>query len=154
MNSLRKGVAAALVALVAAIAAASCGGDDSTGPDSTTDISGNWNATATYNNAQLQTTCTFSGSVSLSQSGSNFTGQVSGSVLACTGPGGTTSGNADGPITGGQINGNAISYNNGECTYAGTITGSPANRAEGDVDCDVSIGGTSYPFTGTWLISR
>jgi hypothetical protein len=153
MNCPGKGVAAAFIAL-GAIAAVSCGGGDSTGPDSTRDIGGNWNGTATYNNAQLQITCTFSGSVSIVQSGTNFTGQVTGSVITCIGAGGASSGSGDGPITGGQVNGNTLSYSNGGCTYTGTITGTPANRVEGDVSCDVAIGGTTYPFDGTWQISR
>jgi hypothetical protein len=153
MIRLPKGVAAALGALGLAIAAGSCGGD-STGPESTRDVSGNWAATATYNNAQLQMTCTFSGSVSIVQSGTNFTGQVTGSVITCIGPGGASSGSGDGPITGGQVNGNALSYSDGVCAYTGTITGTPANRVEGDVSCDVAIGGTTYPFNGTWLFGR
>jgi hypothetical protein len=143
-----------LAAALGLILVASCGGD-SFAPNSTTrDINGNWTLAATYNNAQVQTTCTLNGSISIAQSGTSFTGQVSGSTTSCTGPGGTTSGSDDGPVTGGQINGNTLSYNDGGCTYTGTITGSPSNRVEGNVNCDVAIGGTTYPFNGTWLISR
>ena len=145
--------AAATCAAAGVLLVASCGGD-STGPNSTRDIEGNWTIAANYNNAQLQTTCTLNGSASIAQSGTTFTGQVTGSIVTCAGPGGTTSGNADGAVTGGQINGSTLSYNNGECSYTGTITGTPANRVEGDTDCDVAIGGTTYPFTGTWVLSR
>lgn len=152
MIRLRKSTAAVSAVLVVVVAGSSCDGD-STGPEAR-DISGDWTLTATYNSAQLQTTCTLDGLLSLDQSGSTFTGLVTGSLLTCSGPGGTTSSNADGPITGGQISGNTASYSDGECNYTGTISGSPANRVAGDVDCDVSIEGTTYPFTGTWQLSR
>jgi hypothetical protein len=144
---------AAACAAAGLVLVASCGGD-STGPNSTRDLNGNWTISANYNNAQLQTSCALNGSLSIAQSGTTFTGQVSGSILTCAGPGGNASGNADGPVTGGQINGNTVSYNNGECTYTGTITGSPANRAVGSTACSVAIGGTTYPFTGTFVVSR
>lgn len=153
MNWSSKSVVAVCVAMVLITAAVSCGGD-STGPNGSANIAGNWTLTANYNNAQSQTTCTLNGSASIAQSGTTFTGQVSGSVIACTNPGGTTSGSGDGPITGGQINGNTVSYSDGECTYTGTVSGSPANRVQGDVNCNVAVGGTTYPFTGTWQISR
>jgi len=143
---------AAACAAAGLVLVASCGGD-STGPNST-DLNGNWTIAATYNNAQLQTTCTLNGSLSIAQSGTTFTGQVSGSVLTCASPGGNASSNGDGPVTGGQINGNTVSYNDGQCTYTGTITGSPANRVEGSTACSVAIGGTAYPFTGTFVVSR
>jgi hypothetical protein len=151
MNRLAN-LAAACAATLGLVLAASCG--DSTGPNSTRDVNGNWTLAATYNSAQLQTTCTLNGSVSIAQTGTTFTGQVSGSVASCTGPGGTTSGSGDGPITGGQISGNTLSYSDVECTYTGTISGSPANRVDGSVSCNVAIGGTTYPFNGTWQISR
>ena len=155
MIPVRKHVATALGVVALLLLAPNCGGDSgSTGPGSTPDVTGNWTAVATYNNAQLQTTCTFNGSVSIAQSGTTFTGQVTGSVVTCVGPGGTASGNFDGPITGGQISGSTMNYSSGECTYTGTISGSPANRVQGNVSCNVAIGGTTYPFNGTWQISR
>ena len=145
---------ATCVAVVFSMAAASCGGGDSVGPNGTRDISGNWSLTANINSTQLQTTCTLDGVVAITQNGTTFTGQVSGSVVVCSGPGGTTSSSADGPVTGGQINGNEASYSDGQCTYTGTITGTPANRGQGNVNCSIPLGGTSYPFAGTWQISR
>ena len=80
--------------------------------------------------------------------------QVSGSAIQCTTPDGTASGTADGPLTGGQLNGNKVSYSDGECSYSGSITGNPPNRAQGNVNCSVPVAGTSYPFTGSWQLSR
>lgn len=154
MNTASRSAIATCVAVVFWMAAASCGGGDSVGPNATRDVSGNWNLTANINSSQLQTTCTLDGVVAITQNGATFTGQVSGSLVVCSGPGGTTSGSADGPVTGGQVNGNTMSYSDGQCTYTGTITGTPANRVQGIVNCNLPLGGTIYSFAGTWEASR
>lgn len=138
-----------LVGLALLVSACS---SDSTGP--TADLNGIWSLTASYNNAQTQTTCTLNGQATLAQSGSTFTGQVTGSVVSCANPSGTTVGNADGPLTGGQVHGTVASYSDGSCNYSGTVSGSPANRVQGSVSCQIASGGTTYPFTGTWQLSR
>jgi hypothetical protein len=130
-----------------------CGGDSS-GPNTPLSISGVWQLTANISNSSLSTTCVADGQVTISQSGQNFTGQVSGSTEVCSGPGGQASGSVDGSISGGQISGNSINYSDGTCTYTGTLTGSPPNRAQGNVSCSLPLQGQNFPFSGTWQISR
>jgi hypothetical protein len=132
---------------------AACGGE-STGPNSTANIGGTWQVVASISNAGLQLSCTASGVVSVSESGQNFTGQVSGSSETCTGPGGSISDTIDGPLTGGQISGSSVSYSDGDCTYTGSMTGDPVNLIKGPVSCTIPIQGQNYQFTGTWQISR
>jgi hypothetical protein len=154
MNTSVKGLVAAGAAFGLMSAAASCGGGDSTGPNSTRDINGTWTISANYNHAASQTTCNLNGTLTIAQSGTTFTGQVSNSDASCSNPSGTTAGSGDGPIAGGQINGNSVNYSDGECAYTGTITGNPANRVAGNTNCNVAISGTTYVFTGTWQMSR
>jgi hypothetical protein len=140
--------------LIGMVGVAGCGGD-STGPSSTADISGNWQLSATINNASLQVTCQAAGDAQISQSGKNFTGQVSGSTEVCDGPGGTLTGDVDGALTGGQVSGNTATYSDGTCNYTGSISGSPTpNLVKGNVTCTIPYQGQNYPFTGTWQISR
>ena len=147
----------AAVSLVvgAAAALAACGSSSSTGPTAVPDISGTWTVGASVSNAGLQVTCSLQGTATLQESGSNFSGTFSGSTTTCTGPGGTVTGNDDGPITGGQIVGSTVTYNDGQgCAYTGTVTGTPSNRVQGSVTCQLAVAGQTYTFTGTWTAGR
>lgn len=150
MQSIRWAGAVAATAMLAALVA--CGGD-ATGPQAP-DINGSWQLTGTINNASLGITCQAAGDVAINQSGATFTGQVSNSQEVCSDGTNTTSGTIDGPITGGQISGTTATYSDGECTYTGTVSGTPANRIAGAVHCSVSVQGQTYPFDGTWQVSR
>src|SRR4051812_25262464 len=121
-----RGIAVSTV-VGAAMLVAACGGD-STGPNSTANIGGNWNLSITASNAGLSLSCQGVGNVAISQNGANFTGNVTNSTQTCTGPGGTASSDMDGQLTGGQISGNSMTYSDGTCNYTGAISGSPANR--------------------------
>ena len=146
---------AAVSLVVGAVAAVAACGSSSTAPTAVPDISGTWTVGASVSNAGLQVTCSLQGTATVQQSGSNFTGNFTGSTTTCTGPGGTVAGNADGPITGGQIVGSTVSYNDGQgCAYTGTVTGTPANRIQGSATCQLAVAGQTYTFTGTWTAGR
>lgn len=142
------GVSAAIAAIAIVTA---CG--DATGPGAVT-LDGDWLLNVTISSSSLGVTCQADGPLTLSQTGRNFSGEVSGSIETCTGPGGTAYDNVDGLITGGQIDGDRVTYSDGTCDYVGTASGRPTNRISGDISCVLSLEGTDYPFTGTWLMSR
>jgi len=139
---------ACLVAVVVA-----CGGDSSTGPKNV-NLSGNWGLTASISNSGLAITCSATGNLAITQTGSNFSGNISGSSELCTGPGGSVTASIDGQIGGGQINGTSVSWTDGMCNYTGTMSGNPVNRVSGNISCSIPIQGTSYPFNGQWTVIR
>lgn len=132
------------------IALAACG-SDSNGPNATPDIAGTWAVTAAVSNSSTGVTCSLQGEASIQQSGSSFDGQLANSTAACSGPGGTTTENADGPLTNGQITGTTVSYADEACVYTGTVSGSPSDSMTGSVTCQTDDFGT---LTGTWTASR
>ena len=146
---------AALSLIAGALVTVAACSSSSTGPTATPDIAGTWALGGSVSNASIQITCNLQGTATLQESGSNFSGNVSGSTTTCTGPGGTVVASADGPITGGQITGSTVTYNDGQgCAYTGTVTGTPSNRIQGPVTCQLAEAGQTYTFTGTWTASR
>lgn len=141
-----------LAVLVGVLWLIGCGGD-STGPG-TVDITGTWLVTATLNNSSLGITCNEQGTATVTQSGTNVSGQFTNSLATCSTPSGTASESLDGPLTGGQVLGTTATFVNSECTYTGTISGSPPNRIQGAATCQVSVQGQVIPLTGTWLATR
>ncbi len=136
-----------------AVLLAACGGS-STGPSMPASIGGTWSYSANISNTQLQTSCQATGTVTINQSGSQFSGSNTGNSV-CTGPGGTSAGPAGGTISGGQVTGNSLTFVDDQgCSYSGAASGSPTNRMSGQVTCPLSVGGTTYQFTGTWTASR
>lgn len=132
---------------------AACGGGDGTGT-SVASIAGVWSTSIGVSNSQVNLSCQFTGTATLSQSGTTFNGSYSGTSL-CTGPGGSTSDPSTGVIGGGQITGSHVTFTDDDgCNYSGTITGSPANRISGTVSCLFAISGQTYTFTGTWQVNR
>lgn len=142
-----------VVAAVAAVGLAGCGGSDSTGPSPAPNIAGRWIYGVNLSNAPLQVSCQGSGEFDVSQSGNSFSGTGSG-TMTCTGPGGSFTDATGGSIGGGQITGNEVTFTDGECSYHGTFSGTPPNRMSGTVGCPVAISGTVYQFTGTWQAGR
>jgi len=137
-----------------ALAAAACGGDSSGPSDSTPSLAGAWSLEADVSNSSLQVSCVLTGTVTLTQSGSQFSGQASNTSGLCTAPGQSEPFTGDGPLTGGTISGSQVSYTDGICTYTGTMSGDPINRIQGNVSCDFPIQGTDVPMNGTWQLSR
>ena len=144
--------ALAVAAIGASVGALACG--DATGTGRVPTVHGNWQLATLISNEELGVICEADGAVAISQSGRNFTGEVTGSSESCTGPGGTSFGDMDGPLLGGQIAGSTLSYSDGPCEYRGDVTGSPANRITGEMSCDIVVQGQSYPFVGSWKLLR
>jgi hypothetical protein len=133
---------------------AACRAGDASGP-STPNIDGNWQLNALVRNADF-VPCVISGAISISQSGQNFTGQLSGSTVICYPPQGdsTNNGTVDGPLTGGKISNNvSMSFSNSGCYYRDGLI-SPATHVFGGVICNLSYQGHSQPFDGTFDLDR
>ncbi len=124
---------------------AACG---STGPSLS--LTGSWSYTSSVSNSQLSTSCQSTGTANLSQSGSTFSGSYSASTT-CTGPGGISTATDQGTYGGGQVNGSAVSFQGGGCSYTGSAT---SNAMNGAVSCTVALSGQNYTFSGTWSAQR
>jgi hypothetical protein len=145
---------ALVIAASLSLALAACGGSDATAPDTVANIAGTWNLSETFSNSSQGISCNATGNVLIAQTGATFTGQVTGSTATCTTPSGPFTSNVDGSITGGQINGNSVTYSDGTCNWTGTVSGSPINRVSGNLNCTLAVSGQNYPFSGTWQITR
>ena len=95
------------------------------------------------------------GTGTLTQSGSTFTGSVNATVGVCSdGFGNQIDNTGVITVTGGQINGNQVSFQTPFCQFTGTISGSPANQMSGSETCTIAVSGQQVTFTGTWQASR
>jgi hypothetical protein len=145
--------------LIVAGMMAACG-DDSGGGGSPTEpqvlsIAGTWTFSDNMSNAASGISCTATGTVTISQSGTNFTGSVTATTGVCTDSFGNAIDNTGTQsLTGGQISGNSVSFQLPFCQYNGTVSGNPANAMSGTQTCTLDVGGISYQFTGTWQGSR
>src|SRR5262245_31391590 len=113
-----------MIALVVAIAA--CGGDSTSPPNNS--VSGRW----TYNASNLTgsgVSCSFFGvSMSLTQSGINFTGSTSGvATITCTEGGQTSTQSAplSGVVANGLVSGRSVQFDFGTQDFhnVGTLSG-------------------------------
>lgn len=133
-----------------------CGGSDGpSGPSGNTiNLDGSWSYSFNVSNSQLQTSCVGSGTLSIDQSGAQFSGSSQGQTT-CTGPSGQVTDQVSGVLTGGTISGSSISFLDDDgCQYTGSVSGNPVNRASGQASCDLAFQGQTYTFTGTWQASR
>lgn len=139
------------VLLLAAALVVACGGD-ATGPAPS--VTGQWSYTAT-NISGSGITCNISGvSLSLTQSGSTFTGSTTGGDAACSGPGGSFDDALGGDvIANGQMTGNAVQFDIGtqDVHNAGTLSG---NSMSGTVTFRIATGTSTIILTGNFSAVR
>ena len=127
--------------------------DNSTGPKAA-DLSGGWKWSANVSNSTLSTSCVLSGGFGISQRGSNFTAEAVTYGESCISPEGQGNAIYSGLLSGnGQISGATATYSFAGCNFTGTITGTPVNRVSGTATCS-DVAGPSYPFDGTFVMSR
>ena len=147
-NLMRSLLLAAALAVLAA-----CGGD-STGPNSSSDLAGKWNYTATNLNGS-GLSCNIAGvTVSLNQTGSTFTGTTAGGTLTCAFLGTSeTDSLGTGFITNGQVSGNAVQFDIGSSAFhhAGTRAG---NSVTGTLTAMVDDGSATVVLTGTFALVK
>jgi hypothetical protein len=117
-------------------------GEDLTGPGNV--LSGVWAYNDAVGSASYGTYCASSGTLTVEQSGDNFTGTVNA----------TPDCNDGSSITGGQINGSEVSFQIGACQFTGRVSGSPPSSMRGTKSCPARSGGTRYLVSGPWAASR
>lgn len=137
----------------AVLVLAACGGD-ATGPNASSDVSGQW----TYNATNLSTTgitCNISNvTVTLTQSGSSFTGTANGGTISCTAAGETDTGDlGTAPIANGQVTGSAVQFDIGtsDLHNAGTRNG---NSITGKLTARVDVETTTVVLTGNFSLVK
>src|SRR6185437_3313033 len=139
--------------LLGLVGLAACGGD-STGPQ-VVNLQGVWNYSSTISSGSAQISCNESGTVSVNQNGSNFTGTSDATAGTCTDSFGDTTDNTGiATVSGGQVNGTNVSFQAGGCQFVGTVSGDPANSLTGTETCTQAFSGTNYVFTGPFQASR
>ncbi len=133
---------------------AACGSSDTTAPiNNTSRVNGNWKFQELLNGATIGLTCADSAAISLTQSGQTFTGTYA-QTGVCSQGGQTGANNGNGPITNGTVKGDSVAFNEDTCLYTGTMTGNPASRMSGTVDCPDNSTGTLIDINGTWVMTR
>ncbi len=140
------------VALVVAAVLAACGSSDTTAPK-TTGVSGNWTFQELLSLASAGLTCADSAHITLNQSGQTVTGNYV-QTGVCSAGGQTFANDTSGLITNGRVAGDSVAFNEDTCLYTGLITGNPATRMSGGVDCPDTSTGQRVDITGTWVMTR
>lgn len=137
------------------VLAACGGGDGGTGPSGPINIAGAWSYSDNTSSSLAGISCNSAGTVVISQSGSSFTGTVQATQGVCTDSfGGVIDNTGSSTVTGGQINGNQVSFQVPFCQFQGVVSGNPPNQMSGTQSCTIAISGVNVTFTGTWLASR
>lgn len=140
-----------LLPLIAVAVLAACGGDSS-GPG--TSVAGSW-LYSVSNLSSGSLTCSSSGTtLSITQSGSSFSGSYSGGTLTCITPSGSSSvAIGGGAVVSGSISGNSVSFNldTSDWHNSGTITG---GSMSGTVTVHLTVDGTTYTLTGNFGAAR
>ena len=130
-----------------------CGGNGPSRPSpSVVQIGGQWSFSESYTDVQLAISCNNKASVTIAQSGISFSGT---SIQTGTCTDGDNSGTFQ--LRTGTIDGANVSWaDDGApvCRYTGAVTGSPANRMNGTVQCTGQIDGVSFNLHGTWEMTR
>jgi hypothetical protein len=149
-------VGSLMVLPLTALVLAACGGDG-TGPSQSVSLTGGWQYAFNVSNSAAALSCTGTGSMTLTQSGSQFSGAANGAT-ACSGPGGELTDQGTTSVTGGQINGTQVSLQfqlfEAGCTGTGTASGTPTNSMNGTATCTFAYLGQQVTMTGTWQASR
>jgi hypothetical protein len=137
-----------------AIVGAACGGDDSTGP-SQTSVGGSWMLSASNMSGQGVSCNLLNTPVSLSQSGTTFTGTYGPGTLSCQAGGQPVSVGTQGSIVNGSINGNSVTFDldTQDLHHTGTISGnSMSGTARWTFDFGGSIGVVT--LNGNWSAAK
>jgi hypothetical protein len=142
-------------AIVLAALLTACGGD-STGPGtSVLQLAGSWNYSDNISSSSAGMSCTSAGTVTVNQTGSNFSGSANATSGVCTDSfGGSIDNTGVSSITGGQVSGSQVSFQVPNCQFTGAVSGNPPNSMSGTETCTLAVSGTNYTFTGTWQASR
>ena len=143
----------AVLAGLLAVTLAGCGGGDSTGPK--INLSGTWAYSASNLSAGGSLTCNVSGvGVSITQSGSTFSGSYNGGSISCADASGTYGGTiGSGTVVNGSVSGNNVSFDldTNDWHDTGSVNGSSMS---GTVVIHLVVNGSSVIVSGSWGAAR
>jgi hypothetical protein len=133
-----------------------CGGNDGTGPGSTT-ISGTWSASlANLSGSGVDCSSTSPTQLTLNQTGATFSGSYSGGELFCTAPGSTGPVSVGtGSIVNGTVSGTSLSFDLGtpDFHHEGVVSGtSMSGTAQWTLDFGIPAG--EVTLDGTWQAAK
>src|SRR4051794_12957750 len=143
----------ALVLFILTIAAGACGGD-STGP-SQANLAGSWTLIASNMSGQGVSCNLLNTPLSLTQSGTTFTGTYGPGTLSCQAGGQPASTGVNGSVVNGTINGNSVQFDldTQDLHHTGSINGnSMSGTARWVFDFGGSIGVVT--LNGNWSAAK
>jgi len=131
-----------------------CGGGDSTGP-SNARVGGAWTFTAT-NLSGSGVSCAFGGApMTLTQSGTTFSGTYGPGTMTCTAGGQPVSGQFQGTIVNGTVDGNAVAFDldTQDFHQTGSVNG---NSMSGTARWTFDLGGSVgvVVLNGNWSAAK
>ena len=146
------------LALIPLFAFAACGGDstDQTGTGPTglmADITGGWQFGDNLTSATIKLYCGSQGRITVTQTGADFIATANVRQSCQDSLQGGTSADVVVPITGGRLDGTAVSFQTNRCQYSGTLSGILDNTMSGTVSCTF-LSLPNHLFTGTWQALR
>lgn len=131
---------------------ASC--DDDSGPaEPPAEFGGVYLLRYTLNNDPLEISCSATGTSTILQSGSTFTGTFA-QTGECTSPVGSEDFSGEGLITNGSVSGTQVHFEVEECRFDGTVVGTPPNGGSGDVRCTFADDGLTFEMEGNWAVTE
>jgi hypothetical protein len=132
---------------------AACG-DDSTGP-STINLAGSWTLTVSNMSGQGVSCNLLNTPVTISQTGTTFTGTYGPGTLSCQAGGQPVSESTHGSIVSGTINGNSVQFDldTPDLHHTGTVSG---NSMTGTARWVFELGGSigAVTLNGNWAAAR
>jgi hypothetical protein len=133
-----------------------CGGDDNSGP-STADVNGDWDASLSNMSGSGIACSSITPTVlTLTGTGTTFSGTYNGGQLTCSGPGGTfTETIGSGSVINGQVNGSNLSFDldTPDFHHTGTVSeSSMSGTARWTIDFGSPIG--VVELNGNWGASQ
>lgn len=144
---------------IAGVTAGCSGGDSMTGPAAGTNVGGNWtyaapNMTGTLSGG-ITVVCSFSSvAVSLSQTGSTFSGSTTGGSFTCS-AGGVSDGGTFGRriVVNGEISGSGVEFDfdGPDWHHTGQVSG---NSMTGQATAIIETGSGSVVLRGSWSAAR
>lgn len=129
-----------------------CGGGDGSGGPDELDVSGVWSFSGEGQSEDLPGTCTLTGVLSLTQSGSTASGSFDG-PLDCTMPGlPSFNEDIDAPVEGFIVHDNTISWDRQNCELNGEAQ--DEDHFTGDIVCQTNYLNIPVTVEGTWEMNR
>jgi hypothetical protein len=144
----------ALLSMVLLASACSSADNGTTAPTGTAEVAGPWRWLANVSNSQFGVSCAEYGQLTLSQSGDQVSGVLENASAVCLANGHAYQFDPGEQFTGGVDSVNDFRYSDAACRFTGTLSGSPANKAQGQALCDIHSADLNVTVAGRWDMER